>query len=801
MEDIATLDAGLRAYLERLAEAGGYTSLAEVAQRLNQPEASGESEISNRVVQQRALRTILESKDFAIEDLKKQLNRMWALSGRFDSVWRSRFFESEFAIQDIRALLDEQGAKSLDERINTFLDLAIDHGFRPKDGNPSRSAVGLFASVLLSSVRPQEVVDFRKDRWNTLYQAVTGNDKPLIGGGNYGQMILKAGHFASQLAKTSTYRELFGDQSELWGISGFAWGLRDGVPYRKRYWAGGFLFGGTDSRLQEFIEGGYWRHGYNRESDDPTAKKVWALFDQIKPGDELAIKGYGGQADLQVKMVGRVTDADAETGRVALEKRDVPLYHGKGPRGSGAGNWQSTLLEVTRPDVIELIFGKQEGGPMQEEAESKLKDALPGKNIILYGPPGTGKTFTLQSEYTARFTERGKPKTRDQFADELAADLVWWEICALVLLDLKTATVSEMLAHPITQSRQRRSATRNARAILWSQLQMHAKRDCENVAYATRLEPMVFTKSADSLWSVDADLLNVEAPEIVATLAKWKGVQPSTERVLRRYEFVTFHQSYSYEDFVEGIKPTLGGEAAGDLSYEIKPGIFLELAERAAADQENDYAIFIDEINRGNVASIFGELITLLEEDKRVGKANEITVRLPYSRRKFGVPPNLYVIGTMNTADRSVEALDAALRRRFKFIPCMPDITKLPEGALPGLGVDLRRLLGVINQRLEKLLDRDHCLGHAEFMRVAASETSLDTLRTVMANWVLPLLEEYFYRDPGKIALVLGDSFIRKRDEATRFAAGLAFDDEARDVFDVADISKLDAEAFRSIYE
>lgn len=331
---------------------------------------------------------------------------------------------------------------------------------------------------------------------------------------------------------------------------------------------------------------------------------------------------------------------------------------------------------------------------------------------------------------------------------------------------------------------------------------MHTKTDCKHVAYAKRYEPLLFSKSEDSVWTIDQSLARSQAPELVELLQKWRAYTPTAGDVIRRFEFTTFHQSYSYEEFVEGIKPVLEDEAAGELLYEVKPGIFRQIAQRADGDRDHDYAIFIDEINRGNIASIFGELITLLEDDKRLGAKHEIKARLPYSREEFGVPPNLYVIGTMNTADRSVEALDAALRRRFSFIPCMPDATKLPGEVLPKLEIDLRRLLTVVNGRLERLLDRDHCIGHSYFMDVADAPDPLEALRQTFANKVMPLLEEYFFGDPGKIGLVLGSAFVKKRPKQQDFArCGWDHEeDEDRETFERANPMELSLKAFQDIY-
>jgi len=269
-----------------------------------------------------------------------------------------------------------------------------------------------------------------------------------------------------------------------------------------------------------------------------------------------------------------------------------------------------------------------------------------------------------------------------------------------------------------------------------------------------------------------------------------------------RSRFVTFHQSFSYEDFVEGIKPVLGSAASGDLKYEVKLGVLREIAARAAADPSRDYAIFIDEINRGNTASILGELITLIEDDKRIGAKLPTTVQLPYSREEFGLPSNLYVIGTMNTADRSVEALDSALRRRFCFVACPPDLEVLPESPLANLDVDLRKMLMTINGRLERLLDQDHCIGHSYFMDVATAADPLGVLRRAFAHKVLPLLEEYFYGDPGRIALILGPAFVKKRQTPIQFAnCGWELDEaEDKETFDRTDPMTLDVGAFKAIY-
>lgn len=170
--------------------------------------------------------------------------------------------------------------------------------------------------------------------------------------------------------------------------------------------------------------------------------------------------------------------------------------------------------------------------------------------------------------------------------------------------------------------------------------------------------------------------------------------------------------------------------------------------------------LIIDEINRGNVSAIFGELITLIEKDKRLGADEALLAQLPYSKEVFGVPPNLYIIGTMNTADRSVEALDSALRRRFSFteMPSIPSYVaehgSLENGIIDD--IDLVELLRTLNKRIEKLLDKDHTIGHSYFLKIK----NIDDLKAVITNKVIPLLQEYFFGDYGKIGLVMGNGFV-----------------------------------------
>lgn len=233
---------------------------------------------------------------------------------------------------------------------------------------------------------------------------------------------------------------------------------------------------------------------------------------------------------------------------------------------------------------------------------------------------------------------------------------------------------------------------------------------------------------------------------------------------------VTFHQSYSYEDFVEGLRPKC--DKRGNVKYEVRDGVFKQLCRRAQADPGHTYALVIDEINRGNISKVFGELITLIEPDERLGDSNEITVTLPYSGENFGVPANLLIVGTMNTADRSIAMLDVALRRRFAFVELMPQPELLPDNVA---GVPLQKLLRTLNHKLEALLDRDHQLGHSYLMGLK----TLEELRFAWDKRIMPLLREYFYGAGEKLQIVLGRDFV----ERTELRLGDGADADTRTVY------------------
>ena len=228
-------------------------------------------------------------------------------------------------------------------------------------------------------------------------------------------------------------------------------------------------------------------------------------------------------------------------------------------------------------------------------------------------------------------------------------------------------------------------------------------------------------------------------------------------RLFPLIETVTFHPSYSYQDFVEGITVETNNK---NIEYTVKDGIFKKICKRAIDNPNYNYVLIIDEINRGDISSIFGELFTLLEDKKRLGENEELKINLPYSKdnkgnpEKLAVPKNLYILATMNTVDKSIALIDVALRRRFEFIECMPNYD-LEDLKYEIDGVKLSNLLKSINDRITILKNEHYQIGHSYFLNI----TNIEELSEIFKTKIIPLLQEYFYDDWQSICAVLNQSY------------------------------------------
>ena len=445
---------------------------------------------------------------------------------------------------------------------------------------------------------------------------------------------------------------------------------------------------------------------------------------------------------------------------------DLQKYDGKTKGWSP--NYNSTVGIVLRRDfelfeaeILQPFFQIKLSDLFGAEVTEELKKnyARKARNEILYGPPGTGKTYHLLSRF-AEYTTDAQVQSRSVWLAEKLESLNWMQILALCLLDIgQQAKVGEIIQHEYCLTKAGLNGrVNNLAQTAWSYLQTYTIQNSETVKFSSRREPAIFNKTPESYWYLVQE--NLELIEDLVELHKELQAGPQSAQTIKRYSCVTFHQSYGYEEFIEGLKAKTTDEDA--ITYVVEPGAFVKLCRRAEQDPENRYAIFIDEINRGNVSKIFGELITLIEPDKRAGEPNQVEIQLAYSGTPFSVPKNVDIIGTMNTADRSLTMLDTALRRRFDFVEMMPDPDVLGEVSVKG--VHLANLLRTLNERIDVLYDREHTLGHAFLMPVKliaesdSEDAAFDSLVSVFQNKIIPLLQEYFFEDWQKIRLVLGDN-------------------------------------------
>jgi len=371
------------------------------------------------------------------------------------------------------------------------------------------------------------------------------------------------------------------------------------------------------------------------------------------------------------------------------------------------------------------------------------------KNLILYGPPGTGKTYKAKKIAEEFLKNQSQQKTEGEYLAEILSDLKWHEVIGIAMLKRsKGLSVPEIKDEEIVKIYSTFcSKSKTPQNTIARTLQSCSTPESSQTSY--RNDSNLFYKGDNYKWFLTEEgeeFFNGE--EYQQIIEQIKDPKPEQKNWKDFCSFITFHQSYSYEEFVEGIRPILDSEQ-GSLNYELRDGVFKEICKRGEADLENNYVLIIDEINRGNISKIFGEIITLVEENKRSGESEETKVVLPYSGEIFKVPSNLYIIGTMNTADRSIALLDVALRRRFNFEELMPD-SDVIENKISGL--DLAKLMESLNRRIRIMIDRDHQVGHSYFMNIKDKEE----LKVVWYEKIIPLLQEYFYNDREKLENVLG---------------------------------------------
>lgn len=554
--------------------------------------------------------------------------------------------------------------------------------------------------------------------------------------------------------------------------------------------------------LSEFIGNEDLMDIIEAKEPEPKGQQALRSFFEIKSGDYIALKSTYTRKDggvtksvLKVSAIGRAA-ADAAEGYSFKPDRGhllpVDWFNVDEKEYLGYGGYRKTIAKTQNRNVVNHVFL---GKPMSGQVSKPVikVEAPTANNIILYGPPGTGKTYevsrkalelttdtqtydeicnegreAIQNEYM-RLTRTGRVKfvtfhqsySYEDFIEGLRSDGKGNFVPEDGLF--KRAAIEALYAGLNSSVRELSDEVHFERAYDY----LAARGKELNIRFTSKTGATSYISTISPLGNL---IVTNEGAQSESTISK--------SRLLRIFRYVKEHQ-VKWQDEVHFINKAIGGsnetrywsvfngimnhmqeeqeqdsafsDGAAALSYAEKKDIVLKALEQGETfnfTNADSYVLIIDEINRGNISKIFGELLTLIEEDKRLTKANSLIVELPYTKEQFTLPPNLHIIGTMNTADRSIALMDTALRRRFLFEEIMPN----PELLQTVGSLDLEELLTVINKRIEVLYDRNHTIGHAYFIHAKSEEAVIE----VVQHKIIPLLQEYFYDDWEKIGMVLG---------------------------------------------
>lgn len=461
----------------------------------------------------------------------------------------------------------------------------------------------------------------------------------------------------------------------------------------------------------------------------------------------------------------------------------------------------------------EYVIGKTNTGnnfvttTSNEDKEVNDMNHKIGLNTILYGPPGTGKTYNtkryvvaicdsktlddvekmdyktevssrydeLVKEGRVRFTTFHQSYGYEEFIEGIKPMV---DDDNNVIYSVVPGLFKQFCDDARINSKELSSLGVDSNASIWKMSLYGGKTDIKKECYEEGYVRIGFDMdSTDGSMNVFKNKMQIG--DIVLSLKSFYEIdgigiiEGDVEELDNKSEFKVARKiKWLIKDKLMNIKEINGGNRLAIKTCSGLPNIsrsgVMELitnnTETELDKEAKPYVFIIDEINRGNISKIFGELITLIEPTKRLGNGEAMEAVLPYSGEKFGVPNNVFILGTMNTADRSISLMDTALRRRFDFLEMMPD-SKIVEN-ISIQGINVQKMLVAINERISVLYDREHTIGHAFFTGLDTNST-IDDLALIFKNKVIPLLQEYFYEDYGKIRLVLGDN--GKADEKYQF--------------------------------
>lgn len=637
----------------------------------------------------------------------------------------------------------------------------------------------------------------RADDWSLvganrrLLQAL--QEVPLLEGLSHVELMRFLYHWSDPRSSTKVVKIAPGENARMWDV------CRDG----------GFIcIGWSDvgdlsqfATKEEYREAFRVAYPYNGHEAQVSRKanELWTLM-ELEPGDKVV----ANRGTSEVLAIGTVTD---EGYRFRPELGEMPhtlgvdwdTTHAK--RIPAERSWATTTVRKVPGALYRRII---EDGPDPDPLEVdpvylQIEEALARRGqVILYGPPGTGKTYTARraavwllrggsanpdasavlddpSLFAAeeqRLTggnddgraswvmvaSPGKEWRWDQLFEDgsvtysygrlqrnfprvRVGDLVFGYESTPTLRFVAIARVTGEYdpAAPPEEALTLEPVAKVVNGLAWAELQK------DPVLASSEPVRMRFQGTLFTLSAVESDHLLRRLGERDRSIGQVSA--PGRARLTR----VTFHPSFTYEDFIEGYRPQRSVGHGLDLA--LVDGVFKQMCREATADPDNRYVLLVDEINRGNVPKIFGELITLVEKDKR-----GLTVRLPQSGEDLAVPANLWIIGSMNTADRSIHLLDAALRRRFAFVELLPDSDVLAGATVGTLPLD--QFLDSLNTRIRDRFGREKQIGHALFFDDGAIVQTPEAFAAIFRHELLPLLQEYLYDDYTELAALLGNGVI-----------------------------------------
>ena len=542
--------------------------------------------------------------------------------------------------------------------------------------------------------------------------------------------------------------------------------------YRENYFLNVLKKSASESFKQKFQS---WLKAKTKE----TSNKVGSYMKALEILSELINEDIFNVSDLQY-LQELYTELVQEQ-----RKEDGKYYYAKSPSYGNNGYFSAAINEY-------LAFHRELIGNVEpKKLENMSENIISPLNQILYGPPGTGKTYNtinkavaianpsfdlsqdraiVKAEYK-RLVDAGQI-VFTTFHQSMSYEDFVEGIKPIIDEDgdgnkQVVYEVQDGIFKEIVEAAKKIKIVNNEKHEIysfddaWNELIEHVRQEVYDAMNEFSLEILTPNKSLKVIEITDKGNLRIK-PESVDSLT----YTVSYARTKKLHE--AFPDLAVVSNIDKEFRSVIGGSNStaywAVLNYINKKIVEKNSALTSIIELPQDnYVLIIDEINRGNVSAIFGELITLIEETKREGSEEALQVTLPYSKQKFSVPANLYLIGTMNTADRSVEALDTALRRRFVFEEMLPKPEILEQSLY---GFEASKILKRINERIEKLIDRDHCIGHAYF--IGKDESTI--IDSFYKN-IIPLLQEYFFGDYGKIGLVLGKGFVRlKKEEGNVFA-------------------------------